>query len=67
MQYILICYLFPFQQLLQLANQAPGALIFNHLEALDHCLVTRQQLRAALPLEKYPKVHIPQDGELIEI
>ncbi len=59
--------LFPFPQLIQLANQVSGALIFNHLEALDHCLITRGQLREALPTSQYPNVYIPQDGELIEI
>lgn len=56
--------LFSVDELLTLARRAPGALVFNHLEALDHCPTTRQGLRARLQQEGLgDRVHVPDDGE----
>jgi len=48
----------------------PGAtVIATHLEALDHCKVSRQALRAAAEEAGIPpaRLRIPDDGELVEI
>jgi hypothetical protein len=33
-----------------------------HMEAINHCLLTRAELRAALPA-----VHVPEDGETLDL
>lgn len=60
--------LFEETELIQLARMAPGKIIFNHLEALDHCPTTRDGLLAGLKREGlHHKALIPEDGEIIEI
>lgn len=60
--------LFEEPELLQLAKLAPGKVIFNHLEALDHCPTTRDGLLARLKREGlHENVFIPRDGEVVEI
>ena len=55
-------------ELLKFTRNAPGKVIANHLEALNHCPTTRDQLRNALEVNKLlSKVHIPLDGEVITI
>ncbi|WP_299245533.1 MBL fold metallo-hydrolase [uncultured Aquimarina sp.] len=49
-------------------KNSPGAVIANHLEAVNHCPTTRKQL--SLELNKHgfiEKTYIPDDGEVIEI
>jgi L-ascorbate metabolism protein UlaG (beta-lactamase superfamily) len=56
--------LFSVDELLQLARRARGTLVFNHLEALDHCPTTRQGLRARVAEAGHgERVHVPDDGE----
>ena len=53
-------------EIIAFIRMAPGKVIANHLESLNHCSVTRQQLR--LELEKQgllSKVYVPDDGETI--
>lgn len=51
-------------EVVEFVRLAPGRVIANHLEALNHCPVTRAQLRQALAQENLlTKVHIPNDGE----
>ena len=60
--------LFPLPELLELPRMAPARVVFNHMEALDHCPTTRKGLRDRLTeagLER--KAHLPEDGELVEI
>ncbi len=60
--------LFSADELAELARLAPGRVIFNHLEAVDHCPVTRADLRARMQAEGLAdKVEIPADGESIEL
>ncbi|HAS45967.1 MAG TPA: MBL fold metallo-hydrolase [Microscillaceae bacterium] len=52
--------------ILRFIQDAPGQVIANHMESINHCPTTRAQLKkevAALGLSK--KVAIPQDGECI--
>lgn len=58
--------LFSFEELIHLARIAPNSILFNHLEALDHCPTTRTGLRERLRTEGLEeKVYIPQDGDSI--
>ena len=56
--------LFSRRELIELARIAPGELVFNHLEALDHCPTRRTDLRAALA-EAGLSAHVPEDGEAL--
>lgn len=56
--------LFSVDQLVELTRLAPGQVVFNHLEALDHCPTTRAQLGQRMEAEGLiDRVHIPADGE----
>jgi L-ascorbate metabolism protein UlaG (beta-lactamase superfamily) len=47
---------------------APGRVVANHLEALNHCPTTREQLSAELErVGLRDRVLIPDDGETIEL
>ncbi|MCW9707867.1 MBL fold metallo-hydrolase [Fodinibius salsisoli] len=54
--------------ILKFFNHAPGKVIANHLEAINHCPTTRAELQKKVAnndLEK--KVWIPEDGETIDL
>ncbi|WP_257453696.1 MBL fold metallo-hydrolase [Archangium lipolyticum] len=56
--------LFSVDELVTLVRRAPGRVVLNHLEALDHCPTTRDGLRERMNAEGLlAKVHIPEDGE----
>lgn len=58
--------LFSADELLELAQLAPGAVVFNHLESLDHCPTTREGLRARMrDAGLAERVHVPDDGEIL--
>jgi L-ascorbate metabolism protein UlaG (beta-lactamase superfamily) len=51
---------------LQFVKDAPHKVLANHMEAVNHCPTTREQLRTALEQENLQdKVFIPEDGECI--
>ncbi|MDQ1167093.1 MBL fold metallo-hydrolase [Flavobacterium sp. SORGH_AS_0622] len=53
--------------ILKFATLAPGKVLANHLEALNHCPTTRLQLRSALSDHGLlTKTSIPKDGECLE-
>ncbi len=57
--------LFSLDELVYLAQRAPKTVIFNHLEALDHCPTTRAALAERMRDEGLSdRVHIPADGEV---
>lgn len=59
--------LFPQTELIDLVKMAPGKVVFNHLEALDHCPTTRAGLDAYLADHGVrEQCCIPDDGEIIE-
>ncbi len=59
--------MFSVGELVELARLAPGDVVFNHLEALDHCGLSRATLRQHLHSAGVAeRVHIPQDGERLE-
>ena len=60
--------LFSLEELVELARLASGKVIFNHQEALDHCLLTRDQLNDALESAGLrDKCIIPEDGQIIDL
>ena len=60
--------LMPLDELLTFAQNAPGKVIANHLEALNHCPTTRLQLKQELENKGLlSKVFIPDDGETVTI
>lgn len=56
--------LFSVDELVTLVRRAPGAVVLNHLEALDHCPTTRPALSKRMADEGLAaRVFIPADGE----
>ena len=54
-------------EILAFVKAAPGMVVANHLEALNHCPTTRGQLKEALVTSGLmPKTLIPDDGETLE-
>ncbi len=60
--------LMPLEETVTFIRTAPGKVIANHLEALNHCPVTRSQLKQELENNGLlSKTFIPDDGETLEI
>ncbi|AKI99429.1 L-ascorbate metabolism protein UlaG (beta-lactamase superfamily) [Archangium gephyra] len=58
--------LFSVDELVTLVRRAPGRVVLNHLEALDHCPTTRDGLRERMKAEGLlEKVLVPGDGEAL--
>ena len=58
--------LFSVDELLELTRRARGQVVFNHLEALDHCPTTRAGLRQRLIEEGLAgRTFVPEDGETL--
>jgi L-ascorbate metabolism protein UlaG (beta-lactamase superfamily) len=54
------------QEVCAAARLTPGLVIANHLEALDHCPVTRDCVRALAAAEGFgDRLRVPEDGETI--
>lgn len=54
--------------ILKFVKNAPGQVIANHMESLNHCPLTRKELKTMLTNDELrDKVFIPEDGETIEI
>lgn len=59
--------LMPVDEILAFVKAAPGKVVANHLEALNHCPTTRAQLKEALETDDLlSKTLIPDDGETLE-
>lgn len=55
-------------EIVEFIQKAPGKVFANHLEALNHCPVTRKQLREELEKNNLlEKVFIPEDGEMFTL
>lgn len=54
--------LFSLDELVEIARLAHGTVVFNHLDAIDHCAVTRAILRERMKREGLD-VRVPEDGE----
>ena len=60
--------LMPLEEIVTFVQKAPHNVIANHLEALNHCPVTRLQLQRELGRSGLlSKVFIPRDGETLTI
>ncbi len=60
--------LMPPEEIFDLVRLAPGTVVANHLEALNHCPMTRERLRRELSREGLAdSVRIPVDGERLEL
>ena len=58
--------LFSVDELVQLRRATEGIVVFNHLEALDHCPTTRAGLRERLRVEGLSdRTFVPEDGEAL--
>lgn len=58
--------LMPVEELLEFARLAPGIVVANHLEAVNHCPMTRAELRSRLNVAGLAeRVLIPADGETL--
>ncbi|MEW4486503.1 MBL fold metallo-hydrolase [Thalassoglobus sp. JC818] len=56
--------MFSKRELIELVGLAPGKVVFNHLESIDHCLMTRANLSQIMEKNGYSeKVLVPADGE----
>lgn len=54
-------------EIIKFVRTAPGRVLANHMEALNHCPTTRRQLETALAKHQLvDKVFIPKDGESME-
>ena len=52
------------EDILQFIHDAPGIVIANHLEALNHCPTTRKELKNLIEKKGLKdKVYIPEDGQ----
>jgi len=55
-------------ELLLFSKYAPGKVIANHLESLNHCPTSRKDIQEAIDNENLGhKVYIPFDGEVLKI
>jgi L-ascorbate metabolism protein UlaG (beta-lactamase superfamily) len=55
------------EEILEAVSMVPGKVILNHMEALDHCRLSRQELQHALRKKGLSeKVIIPADGDTIK-
>ncbi len=55
-------------EVIELVNLAPNKVVANHMEALNHCGVTRDILALRLKDEGlFDKVFIPNDGDMIKL
>ena len=60
--------LMPMDEIVEFIKLSPLKVIANHMEALNHCPITRIQLREELKKNDLSdKVYIPEDGETLHI
>ena len=60
--------LFGMDEMVDLVRTTDATVVFNHLEAIDHCPTTRDELRARMTDEGLAdRVRIPADGEAVEL
>ncbi len=60
--------LMPLEEIQEFVRLAPGRVVANHLEALNHCPTTRGSLRQTLRTAGFlDRVIIPADGEMVSL
>ena len=56
------------EDIVKFVRNAPGKIIANHMESLNHCPTTREDLRKKLAEERLiEKVFIPEDGDWLDL
>ena len=56
------------EDILKFVERSPNKVMANHLEAINHCPTTREQLKSELAQRGlFKKVYIPDDGETISL
>ncbi len=59
--------LFSIDELVELTKSCSAQMVFNHLEAVDHCPTTREQLCERMKAEGLGhRTHAPEDGDSVE-
>ena len=54
--------------ILKFTKNTQGKVIANHMESINHCPLTRKELKKILTQHQLiNKVSIPEDGEILEI
>ena len=54
--------------IVKFVRNSSGKVIANHMESINHCPLTREELKIILTNnELIDKVFIPEDGEILEI
>lgn len=54
--------------ILKFIKNTQGKVIANHMESINHCPLTRKELKKTLTQHQLiNKVLIPEDGEILEI
>lgn len=57
-----------FEDILKFVKNSPGKVIANHMESINHCPLTRKELKIILTKNKLiDKVFIPEDGEKMDL
>ncbi|WP_375753849.1 MBL fold metallo-hydrolase [Vibrio sp. HN007] len=60
--------LMPKDEVMEFISMAPGKVVANHMEALNHCPIDRKILRDSVIAQGFEsKVLIPADGEVLEV
>ena len=60
--------MFSESELIELVRLAPGHVVLNHLESIDHCPMTRARLRDVMEKAGFgERVFIPHDGEQLKL
>ncbi|WP_412471627.1 MULTISPECIES: MBL fold metallo-hydrolase [unclassified Halobacteriovorax] len=59
--------LLPKKDIKKLIEISTGTIIANHMDALDHCRLSRRELKELIGKEASKRVIIPEDGETIKL
>ncbi|POB15146.1 hypothetical protein [Halobacteriovorax sp. DA5] len=59
--------LLPKKDIKKLIEISTGSIIANHMDALDHCRLSRRELKELLGKEASKRFIIPEDGETIKL
>ena len=53
------------KEIIELSKLSRGMIIANHMDALDHCRITRTQLKSLISQHGLSNILIPSDGEAV--
>ena len=56
------------EDILKFIKNSSGSVIANHMEAINHCPLTREKLKTILKQNNlHHNVYLPEDGEFVTI